>query len=134
MHKSFKCLEISSGRVYISRDVVFDETEFPFSKLHPNAGARLREEISLLPQDLLNPSESEQLPDHVANSLDDSDVFCGRFDAYRAPNASDRGLGATGQNSAGLEADSPAGSASGSAPDPPRAPVSQAAVVEPHPH
>jgi histone deacetylase 1/2 len=38
MHKGFKCLEISSGRVYVSRDVVFDETEFPFSKLHSNAG------------------------------------------------------------------------------------------------
>jgi histone deacetylase 1/2 len=60
MHKGFKCLEISSGRVYVSRDVVFDETEFPFSKLHSNAGARLREEISLLPFNLLNPIESEQ--------------------------------------------------------------------------
>jgi hypothetical protein len=49
-------LEIKSGRVYISRDVIFDETQFPFSKLHPNAGARLRTEISLLPDTLLNPS------------------------------------------------------------------------------
>jgi hypothetical protein len=67
MHKGFKCLEISSGQVYVSRDVVFDETEFPFSKLHSNARARLREEISLLPFNLLNPSESEQYGDHVAN-------------------------------------------------------------------
>jgi hypothetical protein len=36
--------------VYISRDVMFDETVFPFSKLDFNAGARLRSEISLLPQ------------------------------------------------------------------------------------
>jgi hypothetical protein len=35
--------------VYISRDIVFDETVFPFSSLHSNAGARLREEINLLP-------------------------------------------------------------------------------------
>ena len=42
LHKGFKCLDISTGRVYISRDVVFDENVFPFSKLHPNAGARLR--------------------------------------------------------------------------------------------
>jgi hypothetical protein len=35
--------------VYISRDVVFDETVFPFHKLNPNAGARLRAEILLLP-------------------------------------------------------------------------------------
>jgi hypothetical protein len=49
LHKGFKCLDPSSGRVYISRDVVFDETVFPFSTLHPNAGARLRREVDLLP-------------------------------------------------------------------------------------
>lgn len=52
MHKGFKCLEVSTSRVYISRDVVFDETIFPFSELHANAGARLRSEIELLPSDL----------------------------------------------------------------------------------
>jgi hypothetical protein len=55
MHKGFKCLDVSTGRVYISRDVVFDENTFPFSKLHPNAGARLQLEILLLPSNLLNP-------------------------------------------------------------------------------
>jgi hypothetical protein len=35
--------------VYISRDVIFDETVFPFHKLNPNAGARLIAEILLLP-------------------------------------------------------------------------------------
>jgi hypothetical protein len=54
-HKGVKCLEISTGRVYISRDVVFDETVFPFASLHPNAGTQLRKELLLLP-DLLNPS------------------------------------------------------------------------------
>jgi histone deacetylase 1/2 len=39
MHKGYKCLDITSGRVYISRDVIFDETVFPFSTLHANAGA-----------------------------------------------------------------------------------------------
>jgi hypothetical protein len=48
MHKGFKCLDPSEGRVYISRDVVFDELVFPFSRLHPNAGARLRAELSVL--------------------------------------------------------------------------------------
>jgi histone deacetylase 1/2 len=42
LHKGYKCLDISTGRVYISRDVIFDEKVFPFSQLHPNAGARLR--------------------------------------------------------------------------------------------
>jgi histone deacetylase 1/2 len=45
MHKGYKCLDISTGRVYISRDVIFDEEIFPFSELHENAGARLRAEL-----------------------------------------------------------------------------------------
>jgi hypothetical protein len=52
-HKSYKCLDISTGRVYISRDVIFDESVFPFSTLNSNAGARLHAEISLLPSSLL---------------------------------------------------------------------------------
>lgn len=54
-HKGYKCLDISSGRVYISRDVIFDETGFPFSELHPNAGTQLRSEILLLRPTLRNP-------------------------------------------------------------------------------
>jgi hypothetical protein len=57
MHKGFKCLEPSTGRVYVSRDVVFDEHVFPFARLHPNAGALLRAELSVLPDALL-PSTS----------------------------------------------------------------------------
>jgi hypothetical protein len=49
LHKGVKCLDVSTGRIYISRDVVFDENIFPFASLHSNAGARLREEILLLP-------------------------------------------------------------------------------------
>ena len=42
LHKGYKCLDVASGRVYISRDVTFDETVFPFAEMHPNAGACLR--------------------------------------------------------------------------------------------
>jgi hypothetical protein len=49
--------------VYISRDVIFDEEVFPFSKLHPNAGERLRSEILLLPSNLLNPSSGNESVD-----------------------------------------------------------------------
>jgi hypothetical protein len=51
---------VASGRVYISRDVVFDENIYPFSALHPNAGARLRNEILLLSPSLLNPSPGDE--------------------------------------------------------------------------
>lgn len=53
LYKGFKCLEPTTGRVYISRDVVFDEALFPFEILYENVGALLRKEISLLPLNLL---------------------------------------------------------------------------------
>lgn len=54
MHKGYKCLDPAEGHVYISQDVVFDEGIFPFAQLRPNAGACLHDEISLLPETLLN--------------------------------------------------------------------------------
>jgi histone deacetylase 1/2 len=71
LHKGFKCLDIHSDRIYISRDVVFDETVFSFAKLNPNAGARLRSELLLLPSELLNPSSSwgVQVHDNMSNTL-----------------------------------------------------------------
>jgi hypothetical protein len=47
MHKGFKCLDISKGCVYISRDVIFDESMFPFATLHPNAGVRYTFDVLL---------------------------------------------------------------------------------------
>jgi hypothetical protein len=38
-HKWYECLEVSLGRVYVSRDAVFDETMFPILEMHSNAGA-----------------------------------------------------------------------------------------------
>jgi hypothetical protein len=52
MHKSFNCLDIFGGRVYILRDVVFDEMVYPSSKLNPNTGTRLCAEVLLLPTHL----------------------------------------------------------------------------------
>jgi hypothetical protein len=69
LHKGFKCLDISTRRIYISRDVVFDENIFPFSKLHSNAGARLRSEILLLPSTLLSSNPMTSGDKHVADPL-----------------------------------------------------------------
>jgi hypothetical protein len=82
MHKGYKCLEVSTGRVYISRDVVFDEHIFPFVELHANAGARLRAQINLLPSTLFPSSNLDNrgifnTTDHTlsdvteANAIDD---------------------------------------------------------------
>jgi histone deacetylase 1/2 len=30
-HRGFRCLDRSTGRIYVSRDVVFDENSYPFS-------------------------------------------------------------------------------------------------------
>jgi hypothetical protein len=64
MHKGFKCLDVSIGRIYIFRDVIIDESIFPFAKLHPNAGVRLRSKILLLPPSLIPP---ESLHNDVNN-------------------------------------------------------------------
>jgi histone deacetylase 1/2 len=74
LHIGFKCLDISTGRVYISCDITFDENVFPFSKLHENAGARLRAEIRLLPTSLRNPWD-ESVDDPMSNG-DCTNNFC----------------------------------------------------------
>jgi hypothetical protein len=38
LHKGFKCLDVSKGHIYISRDVIFDESSFLFSSLHSTTG------------------------------------------------------------------------------------------------
>jgi hypothetical protein len=49
--------------VHISRDVIFDETVYPFHKLNPNDGARLRAEILLLPSTSQNHGPGDEFMD-----------------------------------------------------------------------
>jgi hypothetical protein len=56
MHKGFKCPDIATGRIHISRDVDFNEQVFPFAALHDNASALLRSEIELRPPTLFDSS------------------------------------------------------------------------------
>jgi histone deacetylase 1/2 len=53
-HKGYHCLDIATGQIFTSRDVVFDEIVFPFATLHPNVGAQFHAEIPLLPSNLHN--------------------------------------------------------------------------------
>jgi hypothetical protein len=63
-HKGVKCLDTSTGRINICRDVVFDENVFPFASLSPNVGKRLKDGILLLPFD--SPSiTSNNVVEHV---------------------------------------------------------------------
>jgi len=71
-HKGVKCLDVSTSCVHISGDVVFDETQFPFAKHHPNAGALLRKEILLLPSHLTG-------VDHVENDSCDDLILINSF-------------------------------------------------------
>jgi hypothetical protein len=71
--KGFKCLDISTSRIYISRDVVFDEQVFPFAQLHYNVGAQLWTEIVLLPSHLLNPGDVNCTASNITNTPDDID-------------------------------------------------------------
>jgi hypothetical protein len=50
LHKGYKCLDTPTTRIYISWDVVFDETIFPFATLNPTAGARYTSEVLLIPK------------------------------------------------------------------------------------
>jgi hypothetical protein len=68
MHKGYKCLEVSSGWVYISRDIIFDEEVFPFTELYLNVGARLQAEINLLPTQFI---PSSNVGPRGANYRDD---------------------------------------------------------------
>jgi hypothetical protein len=64
MHKGFKCLDISTGRIYISCDVVFDEHVFPFASLNKNARVKYTSEVLLLPHDSCG---NNMLTDHANN-------------------------------------------------------------------
>lgn len=60
LHKGFKCLDISTGRIYISRDVTFDGSLYPFAQLNP-----IRAEILLLLPSLLHPGNEHVATDPV---------------------------------------------------------------------
>jgi hypothetical protein len=70
LHKEYKCPDVPSCRVCISQDVIFDESVFPFSKLNPNAGVHLKNEIMLLHPTLILSSTPQEnaLENHVNHS------------------------------------------------------------------
>jgi hypothetical protein len=59
----------------MSRDVVFDETIYPFAKLNPNAGTRLRSEIILLPSSSKTLATSSPRVQILDSSTTDTHIF-----------------------------------------------------------
>jgi hypothetical protein len=110
MHKGFKCLDLSTGRIYISRDIIFDENVFPFSKLQPNVSPKLHLESSLLPQFLTNPSSpgGESDTNHMNNVTIATDFHEELQLEQGSPNIGENGPGAATGN------DPPTASTSGS--------------------
>lgn len=112
LHKGYKCLDISTGRVYISRDVVFDEQVFPFSTLHANAGAQLRAEINLLSPDLLS---THTLPRSTTLHPTDSVICSAPYAQNPVENSAVEGDFMQGNGHTGTEED-PGGAATTLAP------------------
>lgn len=102
MHKGFKCLDIAAGRVYISRDVVFDEQVFPFAQLHSNAGARLQSKIQLLTPNLL-PSI---MLDHGGAVVHDQPLINDPNPTDSSGESAGQNSGANGENSAANDSES----------------------------
>jgi hypothetical protein len=48
MHKGSKCVDASTGHIYISRDIIFDESVFPFAFHYLTAGTRYHSEVLLI--------------------------------------------------------------------------------------
>lgn len=85
-HKGYKYIDLSTGRVYISCDVVFNEDVFPFSKLSPSTAPRLKANPIVLPSSIemsngqLFNEYYDLLPSVSSNAClqheQDSDVIC----------------------------------------------------------
>jgi hypothetical protein len=65
LHKGYKCPDISSGRAYISHDIIIDESVFPFAEIKPNVGCRYTSEVLLLPKPFSNPGSSDLSMDNI---------------------------------------------------------------------
>ena len=65
-HKGYKCLDLSTNRMYIARNVIFDETQFPFSTTSStsHSGPTSSPLISLPP--LQNFTATSPQPPHIS--------------------------------------------------------------------
>lgn len=92
--------------------MIFDENIFPFTELHPNAGARLRSEILCLPSDLIHPYVGgEHAVDQCANgSSNSSNISSELHDENQEENQGEAGAN-SGEAGAGSGSESDPGAA-----------------------
>jgi hypothetical protein len=69
LHKGYKCLHIPSNRIYIYRDVVFDENMFPFSNMPLSPSAPPKNSTHVSPSQFDDAAYSHVLlPNHGAGT------------------------------------------------------------------
>ncbi|KAJ4762199.1 Gag/pol [Rhynchospora pubera] len=62
--KGYRCLHLDTNKIFVSRNVVFDEINFPFQKIAkgtaPNLTKQLSNEFSILPLQIINSTQAQQ--------------------------------------------------------------------------
>lgn len=128
MHRGYRCLHVSTGRVYISRDVIFEENLFPFSIGTPKQTPdQILEQILVFSPEAMERADSSNqhaeisdiLPDPVWTNLASQPNFSlshVQETATKNPNATDP----SADSAAGADpgADSPGPSTWPTGPDP----------------
>jgi hypothetical protein len=61
-HKGYKCLHVSSSRIYISRDVIFNESFFPSAVVSPSTTLPSHSDTITFPTTMITKSFSEASP------------------------------------------------------------------------
>jgi hypothetical protein len=84
---------VTTSRVYISCDVVFDENIFSFASIHPNVGLRLREKIMLLPENTSSSASNDRGVHtndqymHIAPIFDPMQVVAEESSSHSSPSS-----------------------------------------------
>ena len=78
-HKGYKCLDRSTKRVYISRDVIFDENVFPFEELNSKSPTQTNNshQTALLPAFITPVSYTENALTNIEPVVNDSYIIDG---------------------------------------------------------